>query len=1369
VTDACSTVSVTQSPVPGTLLGLGDHVITFTAADAVSNTITCTLTLSVIDTSAPVIVSGPTNMTLSAQTNCTAVAPDLRNQVVATDCSPFTINQSPAPGAALPLGTNTIVLTVTDTNSLSSSTSALITVVDDTPPVIVSCATNRSLSAGLDCQLALPDFTGELTVTDACSTVSVTQAPVPGTLLGLGDHVITFTAADAVSNTITCTLTLSVIDTSAPVIVSGPTNMTLSAQTNCTALAPDLRNQVVATDCSPFSIDQSPAPGAALPLGTNTIVLTVTDTNNLSSGTSALITVVDDTPPVIVSCATNRSLSAGAGCQANLPDFTSELSVTDSCSQFSITQSPTPGTLLGLGDHAITFTVKDTASNAASCAMILSVVLPANANTNISISEFMAKNSIGITDEDGTHSDWIEIRNAGACPINLNNWCLTDDATQLTKWRFPATNIAAGQYIVVWASSKNRRTPGAPLHTNFKMAEEGEYLALVQPDGVTINTEFAPTFPPQFSDISYGLPSNRPTNTYLASPTPGGPNSAATNIIIGTCTTNIIISEFMAKNVTSITDEDGTHSDWIEIYNGSACTQNLNGWSLTDDAANLTKWKFPATNIAGGQYLIVWASNKNRRNVGAPLHTNFKMAEEGEYLALVQPDGVTIATQFSPTFPFQFADVSYGLPPNSTTYSYLEYATPGGTNSPGTNFVVQNLVLRPPRGYYTNSVSVSISTPTDGAVIYYTTNGSPPSPTNGLVYSGRVVLTNTTPLRAAAYKTGFVTANAAHTYVFPYQVVNQTGAGLPTTWGVDEFGQPVHAVYVCNSNVVSDPRWSNQVPTTLLSMPTLSIAMNSDDMFGTNGIYANPFGDGIEWERPCSIEYFQPDDPSQFQINCGIRILGDLSRDPTQTPKHNLRLIFRQDYGADKLRFDLYPGSPVNDFQFLLLHASFNDHWFWQGPLAQMQREQWCADTQRETGGYGTHGRYVNLYIDGLYWGMYNVAERPDAVYGASYLGGQSSEYDALSSDEQRDGGTNNWNDLQNLARAGITNDVAWSNACFYLDMPTFIDYLLINMYGANEDWPSHNYWTVGAVTNGVPFHFFSYDAEELFLTLTKDLTGITDGSPGLFYSSFRQWPDFRLQFADHAQKLLFNDGALTAQRCLDRWMSRAQEIDLGIVAESARWRAVWFPSHILTHDDWTNEQSYLVNTWFPQRTDIFISQLRNAGMFPLLGAPAFSPNGALIVSSVTVSMSAPIGTIYYTINGDDPRLPSGNLSPNALTYSGPVSISSKAHLQARVFYTNTWSALTVADYHVFKQSELQISNILERHDGVMKLDFEGWPGVRYTLLGTTNLQSVTSQPPSSSSWSPITTLYPGEDGTFEWLDTSVTNFPKRFYMLTWP
>jgi len=121
------------------------------------------------------------------------------------------------------------------------------------------------------------------------------------------------------------------------------------------------------------------------------------------------------------------------------------------------------------------------------------------------------------------------------------------------------------------------------------------------------------------------------------------------------------ITEFMASNVSTLADEDGSYEDWIEIQNNSPVTVSLLNWSLTDEVGDLTKWRFPATNLPPGEFLIVFASDKDRRAPGAPLHTNFKLGADGEYLALVDPTGTNIATQFAPKFPGQVTGVSYGI------------------------------------------------------------------------------------------------------------------------------------------------------------------------------------------------------------------------------------------------------------------------------------------------------------------------------------------------------------------------------------------------------------------------------------------------------------------------------------------------------------------------------------------------------------------------------------------------------------------------------------------------------------------------------------------------------------------------------------
>ena len=121
------------------------------------------------------------------------------------------------------------------------------------------------------------------------------------------------------------------------------------------------------------------------------------------------------------------------------------------------------------------------------------------------ITEFMADNDTTLDDEDGEYSDWIEVHNPDATPVDLTGWCLTDNAANLGKWPFPAVTLQPGGFLVVFASGKDRRVPGSELHTNFQLSSGGEYLALVEPDGNTVAHQYAPEFPGQDPDRTYGL------------------------------------------------------------------------------------------------------------------------------------------------------------------------------------------------------------------------------------------------------------------------------------------------------------------------------------------------------------------------------------------------------------------------------------------------------------------------------------------------------------------------------------------------------------------------------------------------------------------------------------------------------------------------------------------------------------------------------------------------------------------------------------------------------------------------------------------------------------------------------------------------
>ena len=123
----------------------------------------------------------------------------------------------------------------------------------------------------------------------------------------------------------------------------------------------------------------------------------------------------------------------------------------------------------------------------------------------VRINEFVAVNDSGLDDEDRDEVDWIEIHNGGTTPVDMTGWYLTDRVNDLTKWRFPGVLIAPHGYLVVFASGKDRNDPAGPLHTNFKLSGDGEYLGLVRPDAATIASEFFPAYPIQAPDVSYGL------------------------------------------------------------------------------------------------------------------------------------------------------------------------------------------------------------------------------------------------------------------------------------------------------------------------------------------------------------------------------------------------------------------------------------------------------------------------------------------------------------------------------------------------------------------------------------------------------------------------------------------------------------------------------------------------------------------------------------------------------------------------------------------------------------------------------------------------------------------------------------------------
>lgn len=768
------------------------------------------------------------------------------------------------------------------------------------------------------------------------------------------------------------------------------------------------------------------------------------------------------------------------------------------------------------------------------------------------------------------------------------------------------------------------------------------------------------------------------------------------------------ITELMASNASTLMDEDGAFSDWLEVHNDGGSPVDLAGWYLSDDDGNLIKWQLPSVVVPAGGYLVVFASNKDRANPGSELHTNFALSAGGEYLAIVEPDGTTVAHEYTPQFPPQMADISYGLAGDLLTERCFLDPTPGAANDESQSCgFVEPVAFDVPHGFYDAPLNVGLSTTTPGATIRYTLDGSEPTDSVGTVYAGPIPVSTTAVIRAVASKAGLTTSRSVtQTYLYLADVVNQSQAtvppGFPSSWG------GVAADYDMDPDVVNDPRYAATIVDDLKSIPSLSVVTDPDHLFDpATGIYSHPLQSGDAWERPASAELLLPGGGAGFQKNAGIRMQGQTARNPNNK-KHSLSLRFRGEY-AGNLVYPLFSDTSVDSFTQIRLQARHQNSWHsnlgGKPEQAQYIRDTFAHDLQNAMGQVSSHVTYAHLYLNGVYWGLFSLKERPDDDFMASYFGGSDEDYDVLKDNELEHGDTVALDTLRSLLNADLSVPANYAAVQQYLDVDNLIDYMLMNFYIGNEDWGYHNWIVARKREPGAGFQFFAWDSE-LCLSGFRDIaTDATQGPLDLYGPVKTKSAEFRLRFADHARKHMFNDGVLTPKGAEDLYLARALEIDRAVVGESARWGDKLRTTRPYTRDkEWLVERQRLLLQYFPQRTSHVLDQLRSRGLYPLIDAPDFNQHGGDFFPGFDLEMSASRGTVYYTDDGSDPRLPGGALAPGAQIYSGPIAMAASAHVAARARDGAEWSALTEADFLV--ATPLRISEIMYNAPGGSAFDF---------------------------------------------------------------
>jgi len=974
------------------------------------------------------------------------------------------------------------------------------------------------------------------------------------------------------------------------------------------------------------------------------------------------------------------------------------------------------------------------------CATFLASANSASAElgSGVLISEFMAANNATLLNSFGRADDWIELHNPTATTVNLGGWHLTDNANNLTKWTFPAVSLTPGSYLVVWASDENTVTNGE-IHTSFRLGAAGEYLALVRPDG-TIAHEYAPLFPDQQNDISYGVDLLQNGADLTLVPEQAGCRVLVPSSNIGTFWRNRIYDDsgWLAGGTGVGYETAGT--EYAENINTAVQATMFNQMPSVylripfqvDDPALFTELKLHILFEDGfvaylngvevarsnAPALPAWnASATAARNPSAALmSTAFLIAQNPATLLVSGTNVLAIhamnehagATTFlmQPSLEVTLTNGVTVLQPR-----YYAQPTPGQPNGGGFLGLVANPEVSVNRGFYDSPFSVTITCPTPGVTIRYTLNGSTPSAVHGTLYTGPIPVNTTTTWRAVAYRTGWKSSHVStHTYIFAESVLSQpeNPVGWPSRWT----GTVTYDAYINWSDYQMDPQivgapnhLANAVRAALTNIPTISLVTDLNQFFShSTGIYTNPREQGVGWERPVSAELIYPDGTPGFQVNCGIRVQGGGSRGPSSTPKHSLRLLFKGIYGPTKLDHPMFAGSEVESFDTIHLRALYNNSWTKaesdQRARAQYNQDQFARDLQLAVGQKSVHGNICHLYINGLYWGLYHPGERPDAAWAAAHFGGEKEEWDALNAGVPVDGTAVAWIELWSRANQDLASWQNYTNFTALCDVTSLSDYLIILQYVDIRDWDNKNTYAVRRRAPGEAFKFICWDSERALEhpTGTSAFTVNNNLRPSGLFQRARANAEFRLHFADRVHKHLFNDGAMTPTRATNIWRQRSDVIDSVIAAESARWgdfrqergetATVYTPAgHYFPY------QSNLLHNFFPGRTAFLLNEYIARGLYPSLAAPAFSQHGGGFSNSANISISGPT-TIYYTTDGSDPRQPGTGATLGTL-YTGPISLSHSTRIKARSLDGSTWSALVEADFFDLAPSPLRISELM--------------------------------------------------------------------------
>ncbi len=540
---------------------------------------------------------------------------------------------------------------------------------------------------------------------------------------------------------------------------------------------------------------------------------------------------------------------------------------------------------------------------------------------------------------------------------------------------------------------------------------------------------------------------------------------------------SILINEFQSKNNKTYLDEFGEYNDWIELYNTADTSVNLQGYFLSDDEDNRSKWSFPNVEIAAHGFLVIGASGEDNP---FDFQANFKLSSEGESIFFSNPDlqledqvgAVSLKAERS------YARVSDG----GTSWAVMYTPSPAMSNA-GSKEEVNGIGLNIESGFYKEGFYVKSNS---AITLRYTLNSETPT-SKSEVFPDSLFFGANGPMQISYVPTSSIVQDSLDDYdVLAWR----------RTEDYFSTGNIVKVRAFDGDLPVSDPVvYSYFIGNFEFSCPVISLVSDSVGLFSFNdGIYVpgtdfngskmwsgNYLRKGADSERLASIEFYTKELNLEFKQNIGIRIHGGGSRIRAQK---SFRLIADDDYGSDnRFNYPVFSNLTSNEYKHLILRSKFTNWWdrnsMFQDEFVHrlLRKNDINLDLQED--------KTVVAYLNGEYWGAHTLRQRQDEFYLEKKYGFERDEVDIINGNYSLiDHGTNEgYEDLVNFILDEDPMDVNYLQVINQqLDLDNYIDYFIVESYFGNVDWPQNNMKLWRSKSSDDPrWRFFFYDLDAGF------------------------------------------------------------------------------------------------------------------------------------------------------------------------------------------------------------------------------------------------------------------------------------------------